>query len=625
MLQRKLRVSGFFTGFILFLSSLIACVYYTYTTMRSDVIETLDARLLNAATSVKYILGNDYHNQVNQTQTIPLSTYQTKNKQLSELAQALNIAYLYSMVLVNGQVHFSSSSYTQEDQNNGKVTQFLDLYPEATETNLAAFLSTEPVFETMTDQWGTFKTIYIPHIDENGITYLTAADISIDTINHQLAQSASKSAVLACFVLFIALLLLLIYKYAIQHAAMRDSGTGFANHIALERHFARSRVHHMQMAIIWVNEIENINRFYGTQVGDQVMKKLLMHFKQHSNMNYGIYRIATNKLVLLTSKETPYDELNNLILSYNFNTPFLTKPFIYISLCAGIARGNKSLLLKHAHIAVLQAKQGNHHIVNYSEALNDSKALYLYNLEIAKEIREAFDCKRVAPYFQAIVNIDSKQVHHYECTARIVTSVGEILKPDAFTNTVVRLRMDGLLTHSLFSQCISRFRKTQISWSLNISIADIVDPSINEYIAYELQRYPHPANITLVLLEPHVIANYAIMRAFITMVKSKGIRVMINSFGNDFANTLKILKLEIDGIILDGRLIKEIVNDENTALFVKHTANIAEQHHIPLIATSVENRAIAMALKKANVTLMQGNYLAHSTPHVNPLDSNAGS
>lgn len=619
MLQGKLRINGLISAFMLFLISLIICVYYTYSTIRSDVINTLDNRLINAATSVKYILGDDYHSKINKTQTISFATYESKSKQLSELAQALDIAYVYSMVLINGKVHFSASSYTQEDQNSGKVTQFLDLYPEATKANIGAFLSTEPVFEISSDQWGDFKTIFIPHIDKNGITYLTAADISLKTINNKLAQSASTSAVLGGFFLVVIILLLIMYNYATKRAAMRDSGSGFANHIALEKYFLNTPVHHMQMAIIWVNEIENINRFYGTKVGDKVMKKLLIHFKKHSNVNYRIYRVATNKLVLLTPKETPYEELSNLIQSYNFNTPFLTNPFIYITLCAGIARGNKSLLLKNAHIAALQAKQGNLSVVNYSEAINDSKSLYLYNLEIAKEVREAFEQKRVVPYFQAVIDIESKQTLHYECTPRIVTSQGEILKPDAFSNTVIRLRMDGLLTRTLFSQCLSRFRKTQISWSLNITIEDILDPSINEYIAYELQRYPYPANITLVLFEPQVIANYSSVRAFITMVKSKGIKVMINSFGNDFANTLNILKLEIDAIKLDGMLIKQIVNDENTALFVDYTANFAKQQNIQLIASMVENKAIATALKKVNVTLMQGNFIAHPAPHVNPL------
>jgi EAL domain-containing protein (putative c-di-GMP-specific phosphodiesterase class I) len=37
------------------------------------------------------------------------------------------------------------------------------------------------------------------------------------------------------------------------------------------------------------------------------------------------------------------------------------------------------------------------------------------------------------------------------------------------------------------------------------------------------------------------------------------------------------------------------------------------------MAESVENATIVTALKKANVTLMQGNYFAHPVPHVNTV------
>ena len=51
----------------------------------------------------------------------------------------MQVAYVYAMVLRDDKVYFSASSYTQKDQNTGRVTQFLDAYPEATELNKEAF------------------------------------------------------------------------------------------------------------------------------------------------------------------------------------------------------------------------------------------------------------------------------------------------------------------------------------------------------------------------------------------------------------------------------------------------------------------------------------------------------
>ncbi len=614
MLKGNLKLTRLALGTVFFLVSLIIYGYYTYSAIQSDVMRSIDNRLINAATSVKYILGSDYHYKT--SQEISFASYQNKAEQLSALANDLNIDYLYSMILIDENIYFTASSYTQDDQNNGKVTQYLDLYPEATPINMAAFLSTAPIFEVSTAHRGHSKTVYIPHIAKNGRTYLTAADISVDKINTALITRLNQALLHFSCVLFILLLVYTLYCFGVRRSLMRDHATGFENHIALEKQLKKSNEHHLQIAIILVNEIDSISRFFGTKTADEVMKKLLSHFKQQNRLQSRIYRIATNKLAILTSKETPFDELYSIIQSHNKNTPFITDPFIYITLNAGVARGNKSLLLKNAHIALLQSRQGVQPIVNYSEAINDAKSLYLYNVEIAKEIREAFDAHRVVPYFQPVIDTNTNAIIRYDCSPRIVTSHGEILTPDTFSNAVNRLRMDGMLTRTLFTQCISRFRKSAISWGLTVCAENIADPTIYDHIAYELHRYPNPENITISILESQVITHYYEIKSFIAMVKSKGAKIVMHCWGNEFINTLNTLKIEVDGIKLDGTITKQLVNNENTSLFIAYIADIAQQLELELVVEAVENNTVAELLNKLNVTLMQGSYLGKPTPHV---------
>ena len=614
MLKGNLKLTRLALGTVFFLVSLIIYGYYTYSAIQSDVMRSIDNRLINAATSVKYILGSDYHDKT--PQEISFASYQNKAEQLSALANDLNINSLYSMILIDENIYFTASSYTQDDQNNGKVTQYLDLYPEATPINMAAFLSTAPIFEVSTAHRGHSKTVYIPHIAKNGRTYLTAADISVDKINTALITRLNQALLHFSCVLFILLLVYTLYCFGVRRSLMRDHATGFENHIALEKQLKKSNEHHLQIAIILVNEIDSISRFFGTKTADEVMKKLLSHFKQQNRLQSRIYRIATNKLAILTSKETPFDELYSIIQSHNKNTPFITDPFIYITLNAGVARGNKSLLLKNAHIALLQSRQGVQPIVNYSEAINDAKSLYLYNVEIAKEIREAFDAHRVVPYFQPVIDTNTNAIIRYDCSPRIVTSHGEILTPDTFSNAVNRLRMDGMLTRTLFTQCISRFRKSAISWGLTVCAENIADPTIYDHIAYELHRYPNPENITISILESQVITHYYEIKSFIAMVKSKGAKIVMHCWGNEFINTLNTLKIEVDGIKLDGAITKQLVNDENTSPFIAYIADIAQQLELELVVEAVENNTVAELLNKLNVTLMQGSYLGKPTPHV---------
>ena len=110
MLKGNLKLTRLALGTVFFLVSLIIYGYYTYSAIQSDVMRSIDNRLINAATSVKYILGSDYHDKT--SQEISFASYQNKAEQLSALANDLNIDYLYSMILIDENIYFTASSYT---------------------------------------------------------------------------------------------------------------------------------------------------------------------------------------------------------------------------------------------------------------------------------------------------------------------------------------------------------------------------------------------------------------------------------------------------------------------------------------------------------------------------------
>ena len=95
-----------------------------------------------------------------------------------------------------------------------------------------------------------------------------------------------------------------------------------------------------------------------------------------------------------------------------------------------------------------------------------------------------------------------------------------LYKPDYFLSVVNRSRMDGQLTRMIFLDCVNRFRKTNLSWSMNLTAQDMLDPSLAEFLDYELKRYPTPNLITFELIETEAIANFNEVKNFISMVKS---------------------------------------------------------------------------------------------------------
>ncbi|SFD02287.1 EAL domain-containing protein [Pseudoalteromonas denitrificans] len=610
MTKRHPQVNWALFGLFSFALSLSAYVYYIYQYNYQEIMDSVDAKLLDAATSVHHILGNTYHDNINGPSHIDRKQYLNISKKLSEFSHNLGLEYVYAMILIDNQVHFTASSYTATDLENNKLSYFYDLYSEATHNNKTAFYSTEPVYEYSQDQWGEFKSIFVPYQSSDGRTYLTGADITIKNLNTRLAKSITQTLITACFFFFIAVLVAVIYISILKRNLSTDSTTGFANHIALENDLKNCHQLHLQIAVIWVNDLEDINSFYGCLIADNVMINLLQKFKSQIEKDVTLYRLCTNKIVLLTKELNNSKKLTHLINNFNLSTPILTDPFIYVTLCAGLAKGNKHFLLENAHIAAAQAKQSRHTSICYSDSLKEVKNKYQHNVKMAKDIREAFSEHMVLPYFQPIIEVATGKVVQYECLARIRYKDGTILEPREFLTVVNRSRMDGLLTRTMFKQCAEMFRKTNIKWSINLTAQDMLDPSLAEFLEGELKRYPTPSNITFELLETEALANFSEIKAFISMARAQGVKIVIDDFGTGYSNISNILKLEVDGIKLDGSLIKQLTSDQDIYLFIKHIASFSEQVNLQLIAEFVESKLVLDMLEEIGVKFVQGYYFS---------------
>jgi len=595
-------------GLFAFALSLCTYVYYVYQHSYQELMTSVDAKLLNAATSVHHILGDSYHSNIEGPSHITREAYLDISKKLSEYAQTLDIKYVYAMILVDGKVHYTASSYSIQDLRDNKLLNFYDLYLEVSEDNKAAFYSTEPVFEYSKDQWGDFKSILIPYQSADGRTYLTGAIITIKHLNNQLTHNVAKALLCACFFFFIAMIIAVIYVSILKRNLTTDSTTGFFNHIAFENDLQQSSQQHLQIALVWINDLEDINNFYGSHIGDQVMKKVLSRFNEQIIKDITLYRLSTNKIVLMTNNTNATDKLEKLINDYNFNSPILSDPFIYITLCAGLSQGNKNNLLENAHIAAAQAKQNRRISMNYSDSLNEVKKSYQHNVTMAKKVKNAFSENMIVPYFQPIIKVDSGNVEQYECLARIRYKDGTILKPSEFLTVVNRSRMDGLLTRTMFNQCVEIFRDTNLKWSLNLTAQDMLDPCLSQFLEDELKRYPHPTNITFELLESDAIAHFSEIKTFIKMVRARGVKILIDNFGTGYSNISNILKLEIDGIKLDGSLIKQLATDNDVFLFIKHICSFSKQVELQVIAEHVESKLILDILEDIGINLAQGYY-----------------
>ncbi len=182
------------------------------TFLQHDIIGAFDRRLLAGAEALPGLLPGDFHDRaLNQTSIGPKEDQRNLDN-LSTHARIGGFAYLYTYVMDNGQIYFTASSYTDDDVAKGKVSHYWTPYPEGDPAYFNAMNSTEPVFVTASDRWGSFRTVLIPKQSPAGKPYVIGADMDISEINKTLWKQVPWVVTAAFLLLLFAVPLAIVMR-----------------------------------------------------------------------------------------------------------------------------------------------------------------------------------------------------------------------------------------------------------------------------------------------------------------------------------------------------------------------------------------------------------------------------
>ncbi|DAB37636.1 MAG TPA: hypothetical protein CFH83_10180 [Sulfuricurvum kujiense] len=196
-----------------YLMAVMAYIGYQYTQQRSELIAEIDQRLIQCASVTDQLLPASLHTNAIHTGTIAPADDLQNRLVLSRFAETMNVKYVYSFVLEKGKIYFTSSSATSEELKSGEdISYFFDEYTDESPLLLDAFKTQQMQFEESSDQWGHFRSVYLPHISPSGRVYITGADIEVSNINAQLNALLLHSMGEALFYMLILIPFFVAYR-----------------------------------------------------------------------------------------------------------------------------------------------------------------------------------------------------------------------------------------------------------------------------------------------------------------------------------------------------------------------------------------------------------------------------
>ena len=373
-----------------------------------------------------------------------------------------------------------------------------------------------------------------------------------------------------------------------------------------------------------IDDFTGLNDFYGTSIGDGVLRYLSQLLKQCiEKTQYTLYKLHADEFVMMLENDietTDYEAFMAKTIDFIEAETIDCdgQSCISITLSGGIATYQNSEhlenLISYATTARKVAKIQNKKFLHYDISLNKD-ADYKKNIEWINKIKEALILDRIVPYFQPIIDNRNGTITKYEALVRMIDHEGKAISPYFFLEIAKKAKLYTKITEVMLEKSFKAFEHLpQYEFSINITVEDVENEEIVASILEKLADYPRPERVIFEITESEEIKNYRSVKSFIEKIKRYGAKIAIDDFGSGYANFEHILSLKADYIKIDGSLIKNIHQDRDSQIITEAIIAFSKKMGSQTVVEYVHNEAVLRKVKALGADFSQGFYIAEPGP-----------
>lgn len=363
------------------------------------------------------------------------------------------------------------------------------------------------------------------------------------------------------------------------------------------------------LILINIDSFKEINNFYGNKIGDAVLQNVTLQLKNIiKESDYQLYKMPADEFILLSNSD------NNIISVRKFlkKTTLLLEERaidcldneIFISLTSSIVINESNNILEKANMTLKKAKKDMLDHLVYSDKI-DSSNKYESNINTLKVLKDAIEHDRILVFFQPIYNNFTDKIEKYEALVRLKNREGEIISPFFFLDIAKKSKLYPKITQIVVAKTLSKFENSKYEVSINISVEDILNLKVKNFILNRLRSIDFCHRIVFELVESEEIEDYKEVKSFIKEIKELGCKVAIDDFGSGYSNFAYLINLNIDYLKIDGSIIKNI-ESKKYRIVTNTIVNFAKHANIKTIAEFISSEEIFNMVKDMNIDYSQG-------------------
>ena len=274
-------------------------------------------------------------------------------------------------------------------------------------------------------------------------------------------------------------------------------------------------------------------------------------------------------------------------------------------------------LLQRADVAMYTAKETHS---GYRLYTPDRDPHSRRRLTLLSDQRSAIDRHELVLHFQPKADAVTGRVTDVEALVRWMHPEMGLVPPNDFIPLAERSGLIGPLTDYVLDHAVStiaawRAEGIDLRVAVNLSVRSLMDLELPERIAALLARADVPATaLALEITESTIMGDPVRALRVLQPLADMGIRLSIDDFGTGYSSLAYLRQLPISEIKIDRSFVTNMITDENDAVIVRSTIEMAKNLGLEIVAEGVETAEVASALAALGCDYIQGYLLSKPLP-----------
>lgn len=411
-----------------------------------------------------------------------------------------------------------------------------------------------------------------------------------------------------------------------KHRTVHDELTRLRNRVSFTHYLDEmiaqlDRSQPCQLAVLMLDlrRLKTVNDILGHHYGDLLLQEIALRLHRALRKTDMLARLGGDEFgVLLDLKADP----SHLATICRHVVDALEEPFAVegwpadVGMHIGVAwypkDGIQSMeLMNHARLAMRHATESNLNMVEYSQSLDASGP---YKLNIIGELNHAIKQNDLVVHYQPQFDLRRGGICGVEALIRWSHLRLGLLSPDEF---IPLAEENGLITRLSFwvlDIVLDQLKAWQamgiaLPISTNISATSLKDEEFHRHIIDGIHARQLPANrLKLEITESVVLANHSQAFRIVQQLARSGIQFAIDDFGTGYSSLQYLKNLPAKEIKIDKSFVLDISKDNESALIIRSTINLAHKLGCLVTAEGVESKETLELLNKWACDRAQGFY-----------------